>query len=193
MKNVAFYFVLCCLGLTQAYTEMTTKQAVQEIGKHTNHLPRERGVTLPMISMDEEKVVMRRLYYYTKTVPGEGTYITSPQFVASADLTNGLFLSLRRFEDEWQPKELPPAPWKHERHKFEVAEDVIKEFDSIYELYDRLIPGFVEDRKDVSREQVRDAKLYLEYFDRHAEKPLLLYYEQFGGRFLGWVRSTAKR
>jgi hypothetical protein len=184
---------MCCSELAQAYTKMMIKQAVQEIGKHTNHLPRVRGVTLPMISMDGAKVVMTRLYYTTKTVPQEGTYITSPQFVASVDLSLGVFLALRPFEDSWHPKQLPPAPWKHERPKFEVAGEVINEFDTIYELYDRLIPGFVEDRHDAFLKLVWDAKLYLEYFDRHAEKPLLPYYEQFGGRFLSWVRSTAKR
>jgi len=171
---------------------MNTKQAVQEIGKHANFLPRERGVALPLIEFEQGRVIMRRLYYYTRTVPNDGMHITPPQFVGSADMTNGKFIALTKFEGDLKPPTLAPTPWKHERFRFASPDEILVEFDSIYELYDQLIPGFIAPDAPVRKEMVVGAKRYLELFEKHAEKPLLPYYERFGGKFLAWVRKVAQ-
>jgi hypothetical protein len=172
---------------------MNTKQAVQEIGKHANHLQRERGVTLPLISIEKGRIMMRRLYYYTRTVPQQGTTITEPQYLGVADMSRGEFLFLKQFQAEWHPTDLPPLPWKHSRYKFERAEEILSEFDAIYELYDRLIPAFANSQLPITDSLIKDAKQYLVFFERHAEQPLLAYYEKFGGKFLDWVRETSSK
>lgn len=190
-SKIVFSLWLCLFAQEAQLPSMNTKQAVQEIGKHANHLPRERGVTLPLISIDEGRIVMRRLYYFTRTVPQQGTTITEPQYLGVADMSRGEFLSLKQFQAEWHPAELPPIPWKHSRYKFERAEEILTEFDAIYELYDRLIPAFANAQQPITDSLIKDAKQYIVYFERHAEQPLLAYYEKFGGKFLEWVRKTA--
>lgn len=194
MFSFCVCFFLCpILHQEPSSLGMNTKQAVQEIGKHANILPRERGVTLPLIEIEQGRVIMRRLYYYTRTVPKDGMHITPPQFVGVADMTNGKFIALTQFEDDLKPSMLAPTPWKHERFRFESSDEILVEFDAIYRLYDRLLPGFIDRDAPISNELAVDAKRYLELFEKHAEKPLLPYYERFGGNFLAWVRKIAQK
>ncbi len=166
---------------------MSMKDAVAGIGSHGNMLPREKGISLPLISIDGGHVIVTRLIFFTRVVAGDGTYITPPQYVATYDLTGGAFLSLR----EWSGEVPEPqnVEWKHERPSFERAEDVLTEFDEIWSLYDGLIPAFLQGAANTETRQ--RARMYLEYFDRHAEKPLAPYYEYFGGAFLRFVRQAA--
>ncbi|MEW8585108.1 MAG: hypothetical protein AB2531_05035, partial [Candidatus Thiodiazotropha sp.] len=102
--------------------------------------------------------------------------------------TAATFITLKRFEME--VPNLRPPPWIHNRPAFEKPEDIIPEFDRIWTLYDILIPAFL--KGDAGNEELKTAaKAYVHYFDRHAEKPLLPFYDLFGGDFLRWVGRVA--
>ncbi len=166
---------------------MPMTNVIQQIGQHTNMLPRERGVTLPMVGVENETVIIRRLLYFTRVVPGQGTHITSPQYIATFDWTNERFVGLKEYSDEIPGLQKPP--WIHNRPAFEKPEEIIPEFYRIWDLYDVLIPAFQEgnDKEGSIRQAARE---YMYYFHRHAEKPLLPYYSHFGGEFLRWVQSV---
>ncbi|MBT3046312.1 MAG: hypothetical protein G8D61_04565 [gamma proteobacterium symbiont of Ctena orbiculata] len=168
---------------------MSMKEAVQQIGEHANMMPMERGITLPMIKVENNRVIVRRLIYFTRTTPEYGTAITEPQYVAIYDLSAAAFLTLKRFEME--VPNLKPPPWIHNRPAFDKPEDIIPEFDRIWTLYDMLIPAFLNPDAGISEEIKQAAKAYVHYFDRHAEKPLLPFYDLFGGDFLRWVGQVA--
>lgn len=170
---------------------MKTKAAIEAIGQHGGFLPNERGITLPMLENDNGRLVLRRLVYFTRAIPKVGTHITDPQYMAVVDMTAGEFKSIKAFKAEWNPPTLPPPPWLHNRPRFDKPEEILMEFDRIYALHDRLIPGFLDQTTAVTDALVADAKEYLMYFEKHAEKPLLPYYEKFSGKFLAWVRNTA--
>ncbi len=172
---------------------MKMQSAIEEIGKHGDFLPNERGITLPIINTNDGQLVLIRLIYFTRTVNGEGTHITPPQYLASVDLRKQEFRSIAKFPEDLQPSDLPKFPWIHNRARFEKPEQIIAEYHSIYELYDRLIPPFIDRQLPVTDATIKDAKAYLSYFDKHAEKPLLPYYEKLGGEFLKWVRQTSTR
>ncbi|MES9825567.1 MAG: hypothetical protein ABW127_14160 [Candidatus Thiodiazotropha endolucinida] len=168
---------------------MSMKEVVQQIGQHANMMPIESDVTLPMLKIENNRIIVRELIYFTRTTPEYGTTITEPQYIATYDLTGGAFISLKRFEMD--VPNLKPPPWVHNRPAFEKPEDIIPEFERIWTLYDILIPAFVKGDAAVSMEIKQAAKQYVHYFDRHAEKPLLPYYDMLGGDFLRWVGHVA--
>ncbi|MBT3015730.1 MAG: hypothetical protein AB2669_20585 [Candidatus Thiodiazotropha endolucinida] len=168
---------------------MSMKEAVRQIGQHANMMPVERGITLPMVKLENNRVIVRRLIYFTRTTPEYGTAITEPQYVAIYDLTGTTFITLKRFEMD--VPNLRPPPWIHNRPAFEKPEDIIPEFERIWTLYDMLIPAFLKGDAGISAEIKQAAKQYVHYFDRHAEKPLLPFYDVFGGDFLHWVGRAA--
>lgn len=168
---------------------MSMKEAVQQIGQHANMMPIERGITLPLVKIENNRVIVRRLIYFTRTTLEYGTAITEPQYVASYDLSSNSFLTIKKFEMD--VPNLKPPPWIHNRPAFEKPEDIIPEFERIWTLYDILIPAFVKGDAAVSMEIKQAAKQYVHYFDRHAEKPLSPYYDMFGGDFLRWVGHVA--
>ncbi|MES9862907.1 MAG: hypothetical protein ABW157_00245 [Candidatus Thiodiazotropha sp. LLP2] len=168
---------------------MSMKDAVQQIGQHANMMPMERGITLPMVKAEIDRIIVRRLIYFTRTTPESGTAITEPQYIASYDLTNAQFITLKKFEMD--VPNLRPAPWIHNRPTFESPDEIIPEFERIWTLYDMLIPVFAKGDAQVSAETKQAAKLYVGYFERHAEKPLMPYYEIFSGDFLRWVGQIA--
>ncbi|MCU7936628.1 MAG: hypothetical protein KZQ99_17410 [Candidatus Thiodiazotropha sp. (ex Dulcina madagascariensis)] len=169
---------------------MSMKDAVQQIGQHANMMPLERGITLPMVKVENNRIIVRRLIYFTRTTLEFGTTITPPQYIASYDLSNSSFITLKKFEMDVPNLQSPP--WIHNRPGFEKPEDIIPEFDRIWTLYDILIPAFVKGDSAVTSEIKQAAKAYVHYFDRHAEKPLLPYYDAFGGGFLRWVGRVSK-
>ncbi|MET0051156.1 MAG: hypothetical protein ABW095_08760 [Candidatus Thiodiazotropha sp.] len=167
---------------------MSMKEAIQQIGQHANMMPMERGITLPLIKVENGHVMVRRLIYFTRTTP-EGTYITEPQYEAIYDLSEATFITIRRFDVK--VPNLPPAPWIHNRPRFESADEIIPEFERIWTLYDMLIPAFLKGDDNVSPEIKQAAKLFTQYFERHAEKPLTPYYDWFSGDFLRWIGRVA--
>jgi hypothetical protein len=152
-------------------------------------MPIERGITLPMVKIENHKVIVRRLIYFTRTTPEYGTAITEPQYVAVFDLTGNTFVALQRFEMD-VPNLVSP-PWIHNRPAFDKPEDILPEFERIWVLYDVLIPAFQKGGAGAGEEVRQAAKQYVLYFERHAEKPLLPYYDVFSGDFLRWVRGVA--
>lgn len=168
---------------------MSMKEAIQQIGQHANMMPIERGITLPMVKIENNRVIVRRLIYFTRTTKEHGTAITEPQYIAVYDLTGAAFITIKRFE--MAVPNLKPPPWIHNRPAFEKPEDIIPEFDRIWTLYDMLIPAFLKADGAVSKEIREAAKQYIHYFDRHAEKPLMPFYDLFGGDFLRWVGQVA--
>ncbi len=179
--------ILYCISSTGVYA-MSMKQAIQLIGQHANMMPIERGITLPLIKVENRHVMVRRLIYFTRTTP-EGTYITEPQYEAIVDLTEGAFITIRRFATK--VPNLPPAPWIHNRPRFDTPDEIIPEFERIWTLYDMLIPAFLKGGSNVSPEIKQAAKLFSQYFERHAEKPLTAYYDWFSGDFLRWIGRVA--
>ena len=87
--------------------------------------------------------------------------------------------------------DLPPPPWVHNRPSFESPGEIIPEFERIWTLYDILIPAFFKGNANASTEIKQAAKAFVGYFERHAEKPLMPYYEVFSGGFLRWVGQVA--
>lgn len=170
---------------------MTMKEVIQQIGQNANMLPREKGVTLPLVRQENDQIIVRRLIYFTRTVPGEGTYITSPQYEAVYNLTKEKFVTLKRFEQDIP--NLPPSPWIHNRPAFAKAEDIIPEFERIWQLYDILIPAYFQGTEGVSAKVIDAAKQFSRYFHRHAEKPLSAYYDWYSGDFLRWIGHTSKQ
>jgi len=164
---------------------MSMTEVIQQMGQHTNMLPRERGVTLPLVSIEDGSIIIRRLYYFTRVVPGEGMHITSPQFVATFNWTRGQFIGVKEFTAHIS--NLPDQPWIHSRPSYDSPDDIIPEFNQIWALYDILIPAFQsgEDSKTIRAA----AEQYEFYFRRHAEKCLRPYYSAFGGPFLTWIAS----
>jgi hypothetical protein len=187
-KKVLFWTfrILVCLQFGDVYA-MSMTNVIQQIGQHTNMLPRERGMTLPIVSVEDESIVILRLFYFTRAVPGQGTHITSPQYIATYDLTNDRFIGLKEFTTEVAGLQEPP--WIHNRPAFDSPDEIIPEFNRIWALYDVLIPAFCNAASDTESVR-RAAREYLYYFHRHAEKPLLPYYFYFGGAFLKWVQSV---
>jgi hypothetical protein len=182
-------FLLLFFISSTGVSAMSMKEAVQQIGQHANMMPIERGITLPLIKIENNRIIVRRLIYFTRTTPDYGTVITDPQYVASYDLTNKYFITIKRFSAEMQ--NLQPPPWIHNRPVFESPKDIIPEFERIWTLYDILIPEFAKGGTRVSVEIKQAARLYIEYFERHAEKPLMPYYDLFSGEFLRWVGQLA--
>lgn len=178
-----FLFSLCIN--TSGVSAMSMKEAVQQIGQHANMMPIERGITLPMVKVESNRVIVRRLIYFTRTTPEDGTAITEPQYVAVYDLTGSVFITLKQFEMD--VPNLRPPPWIHNRPAFDKPEDIIPEFEKIWTLYDILIPAFLKGDDGVSAEIKLAAKEFVYYFERHAEKPLLPYYDVFSGDFLLWI------
>ncbi|MET0009695.1 MAG: hypothetical protein ABW124_08105 [Candidatus Thiodiazotropha sp. 6PLUC9] len=168
---------------------MSMKDAVQQIGQHANMMPLERGITLPMIKAEGNRIIVTRLIYFTRTTPESGTAITDPQYIATYDLSNARFITLKRFEME--VPNLQPPPWIHNRPSFENPNEIIPEFERIWTLYDILIPEYIRGSMNVSSEIKQAAKAYVGYFERHAEKPLMPYYELFSGEFLRWIGQIA--
>ncbi|MES9924171.1 MAG: hypothetical protein ABW152_08775 [Candidatus Thiodiazotropha endolucinida] len=168
---------------------MSMKEAVQQIGQHANMMPIESDITLPMVKVENNRVIVRELIYYTHTTVEYGTVITEPQYIASYDLTGGTFITLKRFEMD--VPNLKPPPWIHNRPAFDKPEDIIPEFEKIWTLYDILIPAFLKGDDGVSAEIKLAAKEFVYYFERHAEKPLLPYYDVFSGDFLLWIGRVA--
>jgi hypothetical protein len=191
-KRIIIYaglFVLLFWTNATGLLAMSMKEAIQQIGEHANMMPMERGITLPMVKVENNRVMVRRLIYFTRTTPDYGAVITAPQFTALYDFTNGAFVTLKRFEMELP--NLQPPPWIHNRPSFEKPEEIVPEFDRIWTLYDLLIPAFVAGESVVSEEIRQAAKAYAHYFERHAEKPLMPFYDLFGGEFLRWVGQVA--
>lgn len=56
-----------------------------------------------------------------------------------------------------------------------------------------LILAFIGATAEIDADIKQAAKAYGHYFDRHAEKPLLPCYEEFGGEFLRWVEGVSGR
>jgi hypothetical protein len=81
---------------------MSMKAAVQQIGQHANMMPLERGITLPMVKLENKRVIVRRLIYFARATPQHGTAITQLQYVASDDLSNAAFIGLEKFESEFE-------------------------------------------------------------------------------------------
>jgi len=164
---------------------MSMTEVIQQMGQHTNMLPRERGVTLPLVNIEDGSIIIRRLYYFTRVVPGEGMHITSPQYVATFDWTSGQLIGVKEFSA--QISNVPDQPWIHSRPAFDSPDDIIPEYNRIWGLYDVLIPAI--QANDDSKTIREAAKEYVYYFHRHAETCLLPYYSAFGGPFLAWVQS----
>jgi hypothetical protein len=181
-------FLLLFINATGVYA-LSMKEVVRQIGQHADGMPIESGITLPMVKIENDKVLVRRLIYFTRTTPERGTFITEPQYVAVYDLSGETFVTLKGFETD--VPNLPPPPWIHNKPAFDKPEDIIPEFERIWTLYDLLIPAFLQKNAGVSEETRRAARQYLHYFERHAEKPLLPYYDLFSGDFLRWVRGVA--
>ncbi|MCM8857352.1 MAG: hypothetical protein LC541_17450 [Candidatus Thiodiazotropha sp.] len=189
-KRIFLYATLFLLSFySVGVFAMSMKDAVQQIGQHANMMPLERGITLPMVKVENNSILVRRLIYFTRLSPEEGTTITPPQYIASYDYSNGSFINLKKFEID--VPNLQPPPWIHNRPGFEKAEDIIPEFNRIWSLYDVLIPEYVKGTSRCSDEIRQLAKEYIHYFNRHAEKPLLPYYEMFSGDFIRWVERAA--
>ncbi len=169
---------------------MPMKNAIQEIGKHTNMMPRESGMTLPMVKIESGSLIVRRLIYYTHLIPKQGTEITPPQYMAIYDLTKQQFITLKKINLELP--NLQRQPWIHNRPTFANAEDIIPEFNRIWTLYDILVPAYENQNIALSDEIKKAANEYIILFNRHAEKPLLPFYEHFGGDFLAWVRRISR-
>ena len=164
---------------------MSMTEVIQQMGQHTNMLPRERGVTLPLVSFEDGSIIVRRLYYFTRSVPGQGMHITDPQYVATVNWTTGQFIGVKEFTA--QISDVPDPPWIHTRPSYESPDDIIPEFSRIWALYDVLIPAF---QSGDDSETIRAAaEQYEFYFHRHAEGSLLPYYSAYSGQFLTWVRS----
>jgi len=180
-------FLLSLQNADQTVNHMSMKQAVKGIGQFVNSLPRERGYSLPCVDIDDGTVTIHRFFYVTRATP-QGTFVSAPNYLASYDWTNRKFIALKQIN--LTLPESPPQPWMHSRPVFEKADDIIPEFDRIWELYDVLIPAFLENQV-AGQGTIEAARKYLEYFDRHAEKPMMAYYRHFGGRFLQWVNNTA--
>ena len=82
-------------------------------------MPRERGITLPMIQKRDGNLTVYRLFYLRRPVPHELTIITPPFYLASCDLSRGQFLKLEKLEPNLS--QLPPQPWRVEQYRFEWA------------------------------------------------------------------------
>jgi hypothetical protein len=152
-------------------------------------MPIESGITLPMVKIENDKVIVRRLIYFTRTTPEYGAFITEPQHMAVYDLSGETFVALKGFETD--VSNLSPPPWIHNKPAFDKPEDIVPEFERIWTHYDVLIPAFLEGGAGISEEIRQAARQYVHYFERHAEKPLLPYYDVFSGDFLRWIRGIA--
>lgn len=166
------------------------KTAIQQIGAHANMLPIEKGITLPMVSIENDIVIVRRLIYFTRLVPKEGTYITPPQFVAVFDLTNNKFITLKKFEDLGLSG-FDKSPWVHNRPVFKDANDIIPEFERIWSLYDHFISYYIKNQP-VDIKSKKEALEFMQLFRKHAEKPLAPYYRHYSGNFLDWVKEVSE-
>ena len=171
---------------------MRMEDAVKGIGEHASVvMPRQSWLTLPMVRRLKDRVVVYRLIYPLRPVPHEPAILSPPKYVASYDLTTGRFISLEILELELP--DLPPQPWRTDRYRFDNADSLRQEYANIWALYDLLIPAFTSIGSTLPDSTIRSAaRSYLTYFDRHAEKPLLPYYQHFGGEFIDYVKRMAK-
>ena len=165
------------------------KSAVAEIGKHSNMLPRNRRISLPLVDREGDKVLVRRLIYFVRAIPGKGSFMTPPKYVATYDWTDKKFISLKQLnaDPKTDQEQLYEAP------KFESTKDIIPEFEEIWRLYDILIPQYIERPETYSSDTIKAAKSYLSYLVRHQEKPLLGHYEKYGGAFIDFVKECASK
>ncbi len=175
--------------LPHTLNAMKMKDAIQEIGRNVNVLPREKGFSLPCVENRNGQILVHRFFYITRSTPNQGTFISQPTHLATYDWSRRKFVSLKTIDVK--PAGLPAPPWKHAKPTFRNPAEIVPEFERIWSLYDILIPGFLAEDKKPAREVVDAAKEYLRYFDRHAEKPFLKYYQHFGGAFLDWVRAAS--
>ncbi len=108
--------------------------------------------------------------------------------MAVYNLTEQKFISLKNID--LQLPNFQQQPWFHNRPVFAKAEDIIPEFNRIWALYDILIPAYENQNIAPSDEVEKAAREYKTFFNRHAEKPLLPFYEHFSGGFLAWIGRT---
>ena len=153
-------------------------------------MPRQRGVTLPMIKLEHDKLVLYRVFYLKVPRPGLPTAISYPTHVASFDLTSNQFIALRKFDAKIRLA--GEEPWAVQFHTFDKPGDIIAEFDRIWKCYDALIPLFLEHGKGApTQAEKTKAREYMGYYERHAEKPLKPVYDFYGGEFLSFVAKLA--
>jgi hypothetical protein len=191
MLRLGLLPLLILLPLFQPLDAMSVKAAIESIGAHTNMMPRQRGVTLPMIRVEHDKVVLYRVFYLKVPRPGLPTAISYPTYVASYDLSSNQFIALRKFDAK--VKLAGEEPWAVQFHKFDKPTDIIAEFNRIWECYDALIPPFLEQgKREPTPAEKAKAKEYMGYFARHAEPPLRPVYDHYGGDFLSFVTKLAR-
>jgi len=175
---------------SQEEKKMSMKRAVQGIGEHVNMLPRERGFSLPCVKFDGSEISVYRFFYVTRATKDKGMMVSVPNYVAEYDWNKKKFVALTRLDKPL--KGLPDPPFSHNRPKFKDANEIIPEFEKIWELYDVLIEAYLI-KDENSKTTIEAAKEYLHYFERHAEKPFMVYYKEYGGDFLKWVQDTGKK
>lgn len=163
------------------------KRAVAEIGQHSNMLPRNRHITLPLIERDGDRILVRRLIYFVRAIPGKGSFMTPPGYVATYNWNEKKFVSLIQLEND--PEKIQEQPF--EAPVFASPDEIIPEFEKIWRLYDVLIPRFAGSKPDIDGQTVAAAKLYLTYLARHQEKPLAGHYDKYSGSFIEFVKTCA--
>ena len=168
------------------------QEAIKLMGSHLNMLSMESGMTLPIPTIEDTHLMLRRFVYTKRLVAGEGTYLTPPEMVACVDMTRGEFVSVVSVEpnafagpDDQSLLEDGAKPAKFDEPRFDSPEELLATYRRLYELYDLLLPGFVARGRPETApaEEVEAAKEFHTLFQRLREPPLDEFYRKQGADF----------
>lgn len=174
---------------------MTMQEALTLLGSHLNMLPIESDLTLPIPEITNGEILVHRLAYSTRLVPGKGTIASSPELIATVNLSSGKFVAVKRFHLDPNRKlpERKPEEQIYHPPSFDSPEELVRTYETIYNLYDVLLPPFKSSPKSrPTPELIKAAREFRTLFKKLAEAPMHPYYEILGGKFFDWVEQQAK-
>ena len=180
-----FLYILLMSAHIMNSEEPKIFEAIRGIGQHTDMLPIEKGVSLPLIRMEKGDVVVYRLFYYQVVRPHQNLMITAPKYIGKYNLTKSNFIQLKRLESA------------DENELFEIMENraeekILVEYSELWDLYDLLIPLFKAGKcEEFDRETITAAKRFMDGYRLYAEGPLLDFYQIYGGEFFSFVERIA--
>jgi hypothetical protein len=168
------------------------QEAIKLMGQHIGRLAVEERMTLPIPQVIGGQVLVHRLVYNARPTP-DGLIISPPQMIVTVDLKKGGFVSYRRLaQQEYPVPAANDAVPRFEPPNFSDPAQLLATYERLYELYDALLPAYLEGRKQIADTTRKSAREFRGLFDRMAEPPLHAYYNSLGGEFFAWTESAAR-
>ena len=173
-------------------TQMKMRAAIRAIGENLTMRVIETRVSLPIPVRRGNDVIVHRLVSTGRVTP-QGTYLTAPEYIATADYDSGRFLAVERASPAALSVALSGNADPYTPPSFGSPQDIIDTYNRFYDLHDVVLPAFRSQGGGVSPAVAAAAREILTLFSRLAEPPNEPYYQALGGEFYAWLRQIAGR